>query len=275
MATEQSRARHIKLEQRVTVVIGNPPYRRVEREADGHGSGGSVVKGRVPGRNNARSLFADIYDIANQHTIFSHIASLYNLYVYFWRWAVWKAFEAHGAGPGIVAFITGNSWLTGPGFMGLRQLVREICDEVWVLDLGGDNRGANPEENIFAIETPVAVAVLVRDGPSDRARPAQVRYRRVYGTADEKLRAMRAVVETGAPLAGDWVNAPIGWRDPFVPQTGGAAWTDMPLITDLFPWQQPGCKFGRTWPISPSPELLGAAGRASPQHQGRRSRRYS
>ena len=71
LATEQSRARHIKLEQRVTVVIGNPPYRRVEREADGHGSGGWVVEGRVPGRNNARSLFADIYDIANQHTIFS------------------------------------------------------------------------------------------------------------------------------------------------------------------------------------------------------------
>jgi hypothetical protein len=88
-------------------------------------------------------------------------------------------------------------------------------------------------------------------------RCATDRYRRVYGTADEKLRAMRAVLETGAPLAGDWVNAPTGWRDPFVPQTGGAAWTDMPLVTDLFPWQQPRCKFGRTWPIAPSPELLG------------------
>jgi len=41
-----------------------------------------------------------------------------------------------------------------------------------------------------------------------------------------------------------------------VPSTGDAVWDDMPLITDLFPWQQPGCKFGRTWPIAPSKKLL-------------------
>ncbi|HTU56223.1 MAG TPA: type ISP restriction/modification enzyme [Acetobacteraceae bacterium] len=256
LAAEQNRARRIKLVQRVTVVIGNPPYRRVERAAEGRGSGGWVVSGRVPSRNNARSLFADIYDIANQNTIFSHIANLYNLYVYFWRWAIWKAFEAHGDGPGVVAFITGASWLAGPGFMGLRQLVREICDEAWVIDLGGDNRGANPEENVFAIETPVAVVVLARDGASNRRRPARVHYRRVRGTSEEKLQAMRAIAGADSPLAGEWTDAPTGWRDPFVPPTGDAAWTDLPLIADIFPWQQPGCKFGRTWPIAPSPDLL-------------------
>ena len=140
LAAEQARARQIKLEQRVTVVIGNPPYRRVERQADGRGSGGWVVEGRVPGRSDTRSLFADIYDVANRNTIFSHIANLYNLYVYFWRWSIWKAFEAHGDGPGVVALITGASWLTGPGFMGLRQLVRELCDEAWVIDLGGSSQ---------------------------------------------------------------------------------------------------------------------------------------
>lgn len=137
LAQEQERARHIKLDQHVTVVIGNPPYRRVERLSEGRGTGGWVVDGQVPGRADNRSLFADIYDVANANTIFSHIANLYNLYVYFWRWALWKAFEAHGNGPGVVAFITGSSWLTGPGFIGLRQLVRELCDEAWVLDLGG------------------------------------------------------------------------------------------------------------------------------------------
>ena len=256
LAAEQTRARRIKLEQRVTVIIGNPPYRRVERAAEGRGSGGWVVNGRVPGRNDERGLFADIYEAAVQNTNFAHLSGLYNLYVYFWRWAIWKAFEAHGEGPGIVAFITGASWLTGPGFMGLRQLVREICDEAWVIDLGGDNRGANPEENVFAIETPVAVVVLARDGASNRASPALVRYRRVHGTAQEKLRAMQAIAEAAAPLAGPWIEASTGWRDPFVPAAGDAAWTDLPLVTNIFPWQQPGCKFGRTWPIAPSPELL-------------------
>jgi len=256
LAAEQNRAKRIKLDQRVTVVMGNPPYRRVERDLAGRGSGGWVVDGKVPGRKSDKSLFDDILDVAKAHTVFSHHASLYNLYVYFWRWAIWKAFEAHGNGPGIVSFITGSSWLSGPGFVGLRQLVREICDEAWVIDLGGDNKGANPEDNVFAIETPVAIVTLVRDDASNRESPAAIHYRRIRDTAEGKLLAMRDVGRSDAPLGGEWRDAPNGWRDPFVPPTGEADWTDMPLLTDLFPWQQPGCKFGRTWPIAPSKELL-------------------
>ena len=70
LAREQERARQIKLEQRVTVVIGNPPYRRVEREIRGRGSGGWVLDGQVPGRENTNSLFADILDVrTRQHDL--------------------------------------------------------------------------------------------------------------------------------------------------------------------------------------------------------------
>jgi hypothetical protein len=257
LAAEQERARSVKLDQRVTVVIGNPPYRRVERSIRGRGSGGWVIDGAVPGRaNENQSLFADILDVARAHTIFSHHASLYNLYVYFWRWAMWKAFEAHGDGPGIVSFITASSWLHGPGFLGLRQLVRQICDEAWIIDLGGDNYGANPEENVFAIGTPVAVVTMVREGVSNRDTPAQVRYRRVRGTTEDKLAAMRTIADAANPFFGEWTEAPRGWLAPFIPPTGDEQWEEMPLITDLFPWQQPGCKFGRTWPVAPSREML-------------------
>ena len=84
LAAEQNRAKRIKLEQKVTVVIGNPPYRRVEREIEGRGSGGWVVEGKVPGRRGKRedkSLFDDILDVAKRETNFAHHASLYNLYV--------------------------------------------------------------------------------------------------------------------------------------------------------------------------------------------------
>lgn len=259
LAAEQNRAKRIKLEQKVTVVIGNPPYRRVERDIEGRGSGGWVVDGMVPGRKGKRankSLFDDILDVAKRETIFSHHASLYNLYVYFWRWAIWKAFEAHGDGPGVVAFITGSSWLTGPGFVGLRQLAREVCDEAWVLDLGGDNKGANPEENVFAVETPVAVVILARRGKTDGSRPAQIRYRRIRGSAHEKLAAMQAIADSSDPLQGEWLQAPEGWHAPLVPSAGDAAWHEMPALADLFPWQQPGCKFGRTWPIATTRETL-------------------
>lgn len=256
LAEEQERANRIKSQQEVTVVIGNPPYRRVARDLRGRGSGGWVLDGIVEGRENEKSLFDDILDVARANTIFSHHASLYNLYVYFWRWSLWKAFESHGSGPGVVTLITSSSWLAGPGFVGLRQLARELADEIWVLDLGGDNRGANPEDNIFAIETPVAIVTLVRDDASDRATPAAVRYRRIRGTAEAKLEALRGIGEAVDPFEGEWSSAPSGWLDPLMPPTGDAAWEDMPLLTDLFPWQQPGCMFSRTWPIGPSQDLL-------------------
>lgn len=256
LAAEQNRAKRIKLEKKVTVVMGNPPYRRVERETAGRGSGGWVVEGKVPGRKGSNSLFDDILDVAKKHTVFSHHASLYNLYVYFWRWAIWKAFEAHGDGPGVVAFITASSWLKGPGFVGLRQLVRETCDEAWIIDLGGDNKGAHPEENIFAIETPVSVAILVRIGKKDRKSPAKINYRRVSGSAAEKLAAMASIATARNPLEGNWLSSPQGWMDPITPSTGDADWHSMVLLKNIFPWQQPGCKFGRTWPIAPSREIL-------------------
>lgn len=30
----------------------------------------------------------------------------------------------------------------------------------------------------------------------------------------------------------------------------------MPALADLFPWQQPGCKYGRTWPIATTKDTL-------------------
>jgi hypothetical protein len=259
LAREQERAQAIKLGRQVTVVIGNPPYRRVAADVEGRGSGGWVLSGAVPGRAappRGPSLFDDVLDVARATTNFAHHASLYNLYVYFWRWAMWKAFQAHGPGPGVVAFITAASWLTGPGFVGLRQLARQLADDIWVIDLGGDNHGANPEENVFAIETPVAIVVLSRDAASRPDTPARVRYRRVRGAADAKLAAMAAVASSPDPLGGEWTEGPADWMAPLAPPTGDAEWTAMPLLTDLLPWQQPGCKFGRTWPVAPSSELL-------------------
>ena len=256
LAAEQNRAKRIKLQQQVTVVIGNPPYRRVSRDIQGRGSGGWVLEGKVPGRRGSKSLFDDILDVARQKTIFSHQASLYNLYVYFWRWAIWKAFEAHGDGPGVVAFITGSSWLRGPGFVGLRKVVREVCDEAWVIDLGGDNKGASPEENVFAIETPVSVVILSRKDKTDRSSPAPIHYRRITGSASDKLSAMEAIASSDLPLEGDWLDSPDSWLESFIPPTGAASWQDMPLLSDIFPWQQPGCMHSRAWPIAPHPDLL-------------------
>lgn len=243
VSDEGARARTVKETAPLTVCIGNPPYDRVTQDA----GGGWITK--PPG--GGRSLFDDLLDVAREHTVFSHHASLYNLYVYFWRWAIWKVFEGRAGGPGVAAFITASSWLTGPGFVGLRQLAREVGDEIWVVDLGGDSRGAHPEENVFDIQTPVAIVFIVSAGAAAHSEPADVRYRRVRGVREAKLAALAEItLDTG------WDTLGAELREPMVNTAGGDDWHAYPAVTDLFPWQQPGCKFGRTWPIAPDPEVL-------------------
>jgi hypothetical protein len=246
LAHERERARAVKRDQPVTAIVGNPPYRR----RDAKSGGGWVVH-----RSNGKPIFAELVEAASAAGVnFAATASLYNDYVYFWRWALWKAFEQRPDAPGIVSFITASSWLSGPGLLGLRRRAREFADEIWILDLGGDGHGAVADENVFAIQTPVSIVTLFRSGAS-REAPATVWYRRVGGTRAEKLEALASV---GAPSEADpaWVVVSGDSGDTLVPATGDEAWAGMPLVTNLFPWQQPGCKYGRTWPIAPTAALL-------------------
>ena len=57
-----------------------------------------------------------------------HVKNLYNDYVYFWRWALWKVLDST-EDAGIVTFITASSYLRGPGFAGMRRKMREVFDE--------------------------------------------------------------------------------------------------------------------------------------------------
>lgn len=245
LATERSRASAVKRDERVTVVIGNPPYAR--RTA---ASGG----GWVLHPESGRALFEDLLEGARERgVIFSAQASLYNDYVYFWRWALWKALEQTDK-PAVISFITASSWLNGAGFVGLRALAQSLATEIWVTDLGGENRGAVTEENVFAIQTPVAIVTLFRKtGP--RSGLPVIRYRRVEGSRSEKLAALDLIP---TPFEGPdaWVSVDAGLGDSFLPNVQDATWTAFPLLTDLFPLQQPGAKYNRAWPIAVSPELL-------------------
>lgn len=251
LAAERARAARVRKEQRVTVIIGNPPYLR--RSA---GSGGSWVVHPAEGR----SLFQDVLDAASERKVnVSGHSAAYNDYVYFWRWAIWKALEQNTQTPAVVSFITGSSWLAGPGLVGLRKLAREMGDEIWVIDLGGNGRtgGSEADENVFAIQTPVAIVTVFRARAPKRKKPATVFYRRISGTRTEKEAALDDVrpprVEPDA-----WQQLPeaVDFGEPFIPGSTDADWLAMPLLTELFPWQQPGSKVGRAWPIAPDPDVL-------------------
>ncbi len=178
---------------------------------------------------------------------------MYNDYVYFWRWALWKVFE-QGQNEGIVCFITAASYLRGPGFVGMREHMRRTLDELWILDLEGDSLGARKTANVFNIQTPVAVALGVRYGEPNPDEPAKVHYAKLTGTREGKLEQL-GNIERLADVT--WQDCFSGWQNPFLPESE-ADYYSWPLLTDVFPMQVSGVKVGRTWPVAATRDVLSA-----------------
>jgi hypothetical protein len=144
--------------------------------------------------------------------------------------------------------------LRGPAFAGMRKAMREAFDDLWIIDLGGDNLGARKSENVFAIRTPVAIAVGVRTNRPSPDSPAVTHYcgTLIDGRRDEKLERL-SEIESLSDLA--WEKCFAGWEQPLLPERAGDYFS-WPPLTDLFPWQHSGIQFKRTWPICPDREVL-------------------
>ncbi len=253
LAEEHQRAQKVKADVPVLVCIGNPPYDRQQISLDEQGSvkrkGGWVRYGDE--HNNTPPLLDDFLKPLNALGLGVHAKNLYNDYVYFWRWALWKVLESKDGG-GIISFITASSYLRGPGFSGMREMMRRLFDDLWIIDLEGDNLGARKTENVFAIRSPVAIAIGVRYGKSQPDQPANVHYARISGTRAQKLETLSRV-NTFADLT--WRPCLSDWHAPFLPTSDKPYW-DWPLLTDIFPWQENGVQFKRTWPIAEDKDVL-------------------
>lgn len=285
IADQHKRALRVKDKVPVIVCLGNPPYGRHEavnldsvnlsrfggwvrfgdpvdepkiHKRQAKKKAGTRIRIRDPKavlkeREKRSILYKAFVESAIAAGHGGDVKNLYNLYVYFWRWALWKVFEHKTAsGPGIVSFITAASYLDGDAFAGMREHLRRSCDEVWIIDLGGEGRGTRKSENVFAIQTPVAIAVAVRYGKADKNTPAKVHYVRIDGTRNEKLKALDAVASFASLT---WQDCPDDWQAPFRP-AGSGEYFNWLLLTDFFPWQQSGVKVGRTWVIAPDLDIL-------------------
>jgi hypothetical protein len=241
----------------VLVCLGNPPYHRQQlgpERAGGERKGGWVRFGL----EGSRPILEDFLTPARQAGLGVHLKNLYNDYVYFWRWALWRALERR-SGPGIVSLVTASSFLRGPAFIGMRRAMRAGFDELWLLDLGGDGRGARRSENVFPVRTPVAIGFGVRRAEAHPGEPARVRYARLAGTREAKLAALGRI-ERFEEL--DWRDCAEGWAAPFLPapprfrKVRPQTYDAWPRLTDLFPRQSSGVQLKRTWPVGETREVL-------------------
>lgn len=239
VAQEGERAADLKDKERFTIVLGNPPYDREQKDAGDTGKRkGGVVRYGVDGIDPLLNNMTEPMSVAG---FGGHLKNIYNDYVYFWRWATWQATELP-PGPGIVAFITASSFLDGVSMGGVRHHLRDIFDELWIVDLGGEGRGARKDDNIFDIQTPVAITIGVRTG--QRKAECKVRYLKLAGSRSEKLAQLRqlSLGDISAEVLGEGL-------EPMTPR-GDSDYYIWPEIIDLFPWIRSGCKPGRTWPIA-------------------------
>ena len=264
LGQEYKRAQKIKQNTPVIVCLGNPPYNRQTIDEDDlmnqKRKGGWVRFGddeqKVDENEQLikkRPILEDFLEPLTAMGDGGHAKNLYNDYVYFWRWALWKVFEANEENKaGIISFITASSYLRGPGFAGMRKVMRQTFDELWIIDLEGDNLGARKTENVFAIQTPVAIAIGVCYNQPQPEVPAKVHFTRIDGTTEEKLASLENI-HSFQDL--QWRECANNWTDLFLPvsDTDYGTWAK---LTDLFPWQSGGVQFKRTWTIGENKEVL-------------------
>lgn len=255
IAKEGDAADDVKLNRPISVIIGNPPY-KVKRKknhtsnSEAEQTGGWVTAGDTRWQAG-RPIFADFLNPLKEANKAGHAKVIYELSIYFLRWSIWRVYERWNS-PGIVSLITPSAYLKGNGSSGVREVMRRTADQLYILDLEGDQRGSRKTDNIFVVvQTPVCIGTMMRNSVQG-ASAANTSYLRVSGTRHEKLATCLGLATTART---NWRIAPTEWQSVFIPGVG-TEFEDWPRITEILPWQRSGCMSGRMWPIAHERELL-------------------
>lgn len=207
---ERAESSRIKNDQPILAIIGNPPYRRLE-EGENRTLVGDWMDGiwddlKAPVRNAGQG---------NQLNTFPELS------VAFWRWSMWKLFEAPNAPQrGVIAFISNRKYLTGWPYAGLRKMLRERFDRIEIIDLRGDVRrgeraGVEGDQGVFNILVGTAITLAIATGQKEAGAPARVTYNDAWAnnflSREQKLDwllrgAAEAKQEGGIEVDRDWLD---------------------------------------------------------------------
>lgn len=248
IARSRREANQIKKGEPVFVVIGNPPYKARSRD-----QGAWIVASdpNAPGH-------APLHDFIPppEWGVGAHVKHLYNPYVYFWRWALWKVFDHHSDDDrGVICLITMAGFLDGPGFQRMRDYLRRRADAIWVIDCSPEGHQPSANTRIFqGVQQPVCIMLAVCDGSTSPGEPAPVRFRSL-----SKGHRSTKFVELAELRLSDqsWESCPADWRAPFLPASE-ERWASFPSLDDLLRWSGSGVMPGRTWVVAPDAETLRA-----------------
>ncbi|MEM9670798.1 MAG: type ISP restriction/modification enzyme [Pseudomonadota bacterium] len=253
LGESRRQANEIKKQEKITVVIGNPPYKDKAK-----GLGGWVESGS----GNRPGPLMD-WMPPTEWSVGTHAKHLRNLYVYFWRWATWKVFgdgdpaEIEGKRKrdqtGIVSFITAAGFLGGDGFQKMRADLRAQAEEIWVIDCSPEGHQPQISTRIFQdVQQPVCIVMALRRTNTTATASARVRYRALAsGPRETKFQELGEIKLDGP----EWMECSNQPRGSFFPRAAGT-WGDFPKLDEIFTYSGSGVMPGRVWVIAPDRQSL-------------------
>jgi Type ISP C-terminal specificity domain/N-6 DNA Methylase len=212
---ERHLANELKTKQPILAIIGNPPYRRLEE-----GENRTLVGDWMDG------VWNDLKEPVKNAGWGNQLNTFPELSVAFWRWSLWKIFEAENAPKrGVVAFISNRKFLTGKPYAGLRQMMRRLFDRIEIIDLRGDSRlgeraGIEGDQNVFNIQVGVCITLAIAEGTKAADAEASIHYRDVWDAKSfrrkDKLGWLSSSVAKGD--VGKWIHVDRKALDDFRPK---------------------------------------------------------
>ncbi|EOC2062419.1 type ISP restriction/modification enzyme [Campylobacter upsaliensis] len=138
---EWKKARDVKHDKNLLVILGNPPYNAKSKNKDE-----TILK------------FLETYKKNLNET---NIQPLDNDYIKFIRFSQWKLLE-QGSSTGLMGFIIPNSFLDGRIHRNMRESLYKSFDAIYILNLHGSDKDAKNDENVFDIKIGVCISLFIK-----------------------------------------------------------------------------------------------------------------
>lgn len=221
----------IRHDHNIMVIWGNPPY-------------------NVSSQNDTAWINELIKDYMSQEVLtreegkppikeITGLKSMNDDAIKFHRFAQWKICK--NIGQGIVAYISNGYFIDGLAARGMRRILREVYDEIWVLNLYGNKDRLPPnttkDENVFGNKCgrSIAITFMIRYPPHRHVdKECKIMYSEITGSKEEKLHWLKS----NSIQSIEWVEVRNRLDHEFTPLNVSIDLYDkynaFPPITDLF-----------------------------------------